>query len=138
MFDIIIEVGIIGLMIYTPLAFGGVTQGSITFLELVSGGLFLVWLAKVFSHRHHAASSQVLSRFTSASILLMKRVWIVSAILFLLLLLVQYSPFPSSLVRIISPATHSLYHEAASVMQTTLSAWLPLSVYAQATENRIL
>ena len=59
MYDTIIELGIIFLLIYTPLAFGGVSQGSLALMELVTGSLMLVWLIKLISQRYRVSHKRV-------------------------------------------------------------------------------
>ncbi len=137
MYEKIIEFGIIFLLIYTPLAFGGVSQGSVALMELVTGVLLLVWLAKVISqrddhlpHRKAVRQNPYHLRIISPSIL-------VIMCLFLTVILLQLVPLPADLVKLLSPATYRLYAEAAAHTGATLPAFLPLTVCSQATEMEL-
>ncbi len=131
----IIEIGIIFLLLYTPLAFGGVSDGSVALVELVIGLLVLVWLAKLCALRHYQFSGRRKRRdptachlqFVTPSILL-------PAVLFVLLIGLQFVPLPAGLVKLLSPQTYHLYFDAAVQTGAEFPAFLPLTVNSQATE----
>ncbi len=132
MYDVLIEIGIALLLIYMPLAFGGVMPGSIAFMEIIIAALTLIWLAKIAAqrhegHGHHADAPNFLSFRAAAS-----RFWLLCGALIGLALL-QCLPLPSLLVKWLSPAGYRLYADAAAAMSAALPAWLPLSVCADAT-----
>jgi len=132
MYEAIIESGIIFLLIYTPLAFGGVSQRSIMLLEIVSGVLLIVWFAKVISQRKKGYSSTDSQR---KHIFLISTPFIVAIALFFALILLQFVPLPDFLIKIISPASYRIYTEGASYTASAAPNLLPLSVCTQATEE---
>jgi putative inorganic carbon (HCO3(-)) transporter len=153
MYEIIIEFGIIFLLIYTPLAFGGVSQRSITLLEIVSSLLFIAWLAKIISQRRKRGEretrrrgdgeterrrerkrgvGEVLPISPSPHLPLM-----VAFLVFFALILLQLIPLPSFLVNLVSPATYRLYVEGTLHTSSELPNLLPLSVCSQATETEL-
>ncbi len=131
MYDKIIEVGVIFLLMYIPLAFGGVTQSSISLLEIVSGVLLIVWLAKVLSQYKSVSRN----RFLLNNYRLPKALVPVAICAFFAVILLQFVPLPGFLVNIISPATYRLYAEGALHTGSNLPNLLPLSVCTQATEG---
>lgn len=62
MLNILIEIGVIVLLIYTPLAAGAVTEGGVMVLEVLAALIVLLWLTHVWSQKrrlkrrrkHHA------------------------------------------------------------------------------------
>ncbi len=145
MYDKIIEIGIIVLLIYTPLALGGVTQGSITLLEIISGVLLIVWLAKVISQRKEIlplilSSKNGYKRRSQQNkyhLPRIKTLFLGMICLFFVFILLQLVPLPRFLVKILSPATYHLYTEGAFHTGSTLPSLLPLSVCPQATETEL-
>ncbi len=139
MYETIIEIGIILLLIYTPLAFGGVTEGSVALMEIVTGLLLLVWLAKLISLRHPRRHRRSLKKTEQPAIYQFQVItptllMLVPMCLFLLMIMLQLVPLPISLVKLLSPQTYHIYADAATHTGSTLPAFLPLSVRAQATE----
>ena len=72
MCDVLIEIGIALLLLYMPLAFGGVMPGSIALMEIIIAALTLIWLAKIAAQRHeghgrHADAPTFLSFRAAAS-----------------------------------------------------------------------
>ena len=133
----IIEIGIILLLIYTPLAFGGVAQGSVALMELVIGLLMLVWLAKLAAQRQtlrsqHSQNSH--TRKKSFQLVVFTPSFFLLIGLFVLLIFLQIFPFPTSLIAWLSPASYTLYTQAAIAIGRELPAFLPLTVCSQATE----
>ncbi len=137
MYEKIIELGIIFLLIYTPLAFGGVTQGSVALMELVTGILMLVWLAKFISQRNDHLAHRKTVRQSSYHLRIITPSILVIMCLFLAVVLLQLVPLPAALVKLLSPATYRLYAEAAAHTDVSLPAFLPLSVSSQATEMEL-
>ncbi|PIE35292.1 hypothetical protein CSA56_04745 [candidate division KSB3 bacterium] len=138
-YDIIIEIGIIGLLVYMTLAFGGVLDGSIALMEIVTALLLLVWLTKLVSQRHSASHAFTVQhgkcqvRIATSPLLLI-------LVVFTGLILFQLLPLPAFFVRIVSPETYHVYAEAATNTALPLPAFLPISVcsYATAMELRKL
>lgn len=140
MTHIIIEVGIIVLLIYMPLAFGGGSPFSIVFLEAMSALLFLVWWIPLIVQRHpHTRQSYrkpQSSRSASRAYHLRLAVppfWL-AGVCFGGLILLQSLPLPGMIVRLLSPATYQLYAEAARVTGEARPAFLTLSVCPYVTE----
>ncbi|MBN1550847.1 O-antigen ligase family protein, partial [bacterium] len=135
--DRLIEVGLILILIYTPLAFGAVTEYSTMLFEMAIGGLLLVWLIKMFSQRKKAPRDgswqpgKHYLRFVNPPVF-------IPLCVFFIFLIFQRILLPGSLVKIISPNTYHLYAEAARITSVTIPPWLPLSVCAQSTETEFL
>ena len=136
MYEKIIETGLIFLLIYTPLAFGGVSEGSVALLELVCGGLMLVWLTKLFAHRTPFLPKNPDRRDRYQLQLIIPSVF-GAFILFIAAGGLQLFPFPKTLLNRLSPATYGLYTEAAASIGTQLPAHLPLTICTQATEMEV-
>jgi O-antigen ligase/tetratricopeptide (TPR) repeat protein len=124
MYNTIIQGGIIFLLIYTPVAYGAVTERPIVMLEFVSGGLFLVWLLKLLPWRWRDSSRLPVPC----------KIPIIG--LFALLGL-QMVPLPGALVERLSPNAYRLYTEAATQTAMAIPKWVPLSVCTQATETEV-
>jgi len=135
-YDVIIETGIIGLLVYMTLTFGGVLEGSIALMEIVVSLLLVVWLLKLLSQRsavpHNAIKQPGMShvRIVTSPLLLVFA-------LFSGLVIFQLLPLPAFLVRFLSPETYRVYADAASQINTPLPACLPLSVCSYATEAEL-
>ncbi len=131
----IIEVGIIGLLIYTPLAFGGMTELSITVFELVSSGLFIVWLLKMMTPRkrnlRHTGEREIFQHSFFSII------FFITLLVCLLVIFFQAIPIPAPFLKLLSPSTYRLYAEGAVNTGLTLPDWLPLSVCRRATEGEL-
>jgi O-antigen ligase len=140
----IIELGIIFLLIYTPLAIGGGSEFSVVLLEMVSGILLVVWFAKVVAQRHrvfrrHRVKERLMRRDRQDrySIRLAISPLFVPICIFGVLILLQLIPVPGFLVKILSPHTYHLYAEWASYTASAIPGLLPLSVYSHATEGEL-
>lgn len=138
MYEKIIETGVILLLIYTPLAFGSVAQGSLALIELVIGFIVLVWLAKLVAERQSLSSrhAQVMKTCKKPfQLALFTPSFFPLLCLFVFLIVFQIIPLPASLVAWLSPAAYRLYAEAARSIGDSVPASLPLSVCVQATET---
>ena len=135
-YDKIIEAGIIILLIYTPLAFGGVFPGAIAFLEILIGLLMFVWLMKIISQRHQYSYTPGIDK-ERYHLRLVSPSFLLPLLLFIVLILFQILPLPGSLLRIVSPASYRLYAEAAATIHAKLPGFLPVSVYRHATETEL-
>ncbi|GAK57254.1 hypothetical protein U27_04219 [Candidatus Vecturithrix granuli] len=137
MYEKIIEIGIILLLIYTPLAFGGVVQGSVALMELVIGLLMLVWLAKLVTQRQllRSPGSQGSRRRKRYQLVLYTPSFLPLLVLFVLLIFLQLTPLPGFLIKWISPAAYRLYADAAGNIGVPIPVLLPLTVCTQATET---
>ena len=133
----IIESGIIVLLVYTPLAFGGVTPGALAILHILSAGLLLLWLVQQLFTKGGSLVSNAQNpnhRFSSSPSFL-KKTFIGASLLFLTFIYFQTISLPTPLVKILSPTAYALYSEAAHNTTSSLPPRLPLSVSAFATEN---
>lgn len=150
MLHLAIELAIMGLIVYLPLASGGVTEVSVMLLEVTCGVLFLAWLVSVFrtpdapavkqrrSRRRRSASEKIRQSARATDIFRITIPpfwWTMPA--FGLLGLLQFLPLPSGVVRVVSPSTFHLYAEAAATLGEQVPAWMPLSVATQFTETAI-
>lgn len=138
MYEKIIEIGIILLLISTPLAYGSVARGSVALMEIVIGFLMLVWLMKLVTTRHPSRSRQaqaVKTRTQSFQLVVFTPSFFLLLSLFVLLIFLQIIPLPTSLIAWLSPETYHLYAEAARHIGTSVPASLPLSICVQATEK---
>ncbi|MCP4402346.1 MAG: O-antigen ligase family protein [bacterium] len=133
----IIEIGITFLLVYTPLAFGGVKPGALAVLEILSGGLLLLWLVhRLLKHDvglTHDAPEAGRKFFPAHSCA--KKIFIAAALLFLAIIYLQSITLPAPIVKILSPAGYALYSEAALNTASSPPSRMPVSVYAYATEN---
>ena len=133
MHDKIIEAGIILLLIYTPLAFGAVFEGSIALMEIGVGLLLFVWFAKLFYKRRHFGYKPGID-IEQYHLRLIRPSFFLPLLLFVALVIFQLLPLPGFLLRIISPASYRVYAEAATAIHTEIPRFLPISVYRHATE----
>jgi len=140
----IIDFGIIFLLIYTPLAIGGGSEFSVMLLETMSGVLFVVWLVKIFARRHRSShhhrvhdSHSNHDHHQGYSIHLATSPLFVPFCLFCGVIVGQLIPLPSALVNTLSPHTYQLYTEWASYTGATIPNWLPVTIYAHATEGEL-
>ncbi|GAK51919.1 hypothetical protein U14_03165 [Candidatus Moduliflexus flocculans] len=138
-YDILIEIGIAVLLIYLPLAFGGMAEGTLPLMELWIALLMVIWLFKAFAHRHQDRHHPDLPKEMSAVRVVSSPIWLPCGLL-LGLILLQCLPLPQLAIRWLSPATYRLYADAAATINVPLPAFLPLSVcsYATMTEWREL
>ena len=138
-YDILIEIGIAVLLVYLPLAFGGMAEGTLPLMELAIALLMLIWLLKAFAHRHEDRHHSHLPQCVAAFRVMASPIWLPCGLL-LALIALQCVPLPQMLVKWTSPATYRLYADAAAAISVPLPALLPLSVcsYATMTEWREL
>lgn len=123
--EAIIYGGFLGLLIYLPIPQGGVFQRPVTFLACMSGVLLLL---RIVSLVFVDESEHFFLPFS----------WAIPAMLFALLPLLQLIPVPGALFHRLSPVAYQFYEEAALTTTATLSASLPVSIYAQATEQEAI
>ncbi len=94
---------LIALIVWLPIPLGSRMQWSIDFMLLVTFAILLMWLlANNFSR-----SKTALDRGTIRVILFFMVLWLTYQIF-------QVLPLPESVVKILSPVTYSLYHDAMS------------------------
>lgn len=151
MISIVLEIGLIALLIYLPLASGGVTEVSIALLEIWAGLLVVGWgLSLVFTlqeplqrrerRQRHRSKSSFLSRWSFQKTSGLHLIWppaLGALMTFLALTALQLFPWPVKLVGLLSPETLELYTEALSNTFGTLPGRLPLSVVTQASETEL-
>lgn len=135
MHEILIEIGIMFLLIYTPFTFGGVTQTSAAVMECVTGVLMFIWLAKIFAHRRHLPHRTHASPSAQYSMQIFTSSLFVPLAIFLGIVLFQCCPLPANVVKFLSPNTYRVYADAALTTQSPIPAFFPLSVCAYATQN---
>jgi len=138
-YDILIEIGIAVLLVYLPLAFGGMAEGALPLMELWITLLLVIWLAKAYARRHEDRHHPHLPKGVAAFRAVSSPIWLPCGLL-LGLILLQCLPLPQMIVRWLSPATYRIYADAAAAISVPLPALLPLSVcsYATMTEWREL
>src|SRR4030042_707815 len=146
MLEMFIEGGLILLLIYMPLAGGGIPEFSMALLELVSGLLVLLWLVQLFSQRKQASRRHRRSHRRTPSERASQEPYSIRfaipaftglLILFVLLNVFQLCPLPGFQVNSLSPRTYHLYAEGAANTEGALPFFLPLSVYTRATEGEL-
>lgn len=144
MYGRIIEFGIIALLIVTPLAFGSVMPPAIALIEILSGILLMVLVAKNIANRQRHRS---FSRTTSHNppplsknhmFRIFSPLFLITITVFLGFILFQLMPLPAILVKLLSPATYRLYAEAASTLTMAVPSWLSLSVCPRSTTAEFL
>lgn len=113
-----VEKGILFLLFSAPLLFGTVEFWSLAFMEVVSFSLLFLWLL-LSMKGHEPRVSFVIPPFSPAIMALLG------------LAAVQVVPLPPSLVKLIAPQTHRIYHEVISVGGGL--PWLTLSLYPHVT-----
>jgi tetratricopeptide (TPR) repeat protein/O-antigen ligase len=97
--DRVVLGGVLILLLGTPLAFGSVHPWAFSLLEIVIFLLVSVWAARTLSTRSSAPSS-----FPLRSLLL-------PLVLLVGVVLLQLCPLPSAVLRVLSPATYTLYSQ---------------------------
>lgn len=105
--EFIIKVGVIGLCVFSPLAFGSVHPWAYTLIEVVVLCLYLCWMV------------QFLGRTLTASkprwkLALLKTPLSLPFCLLIGIVLLQLCPVPSWLIKVVSPSTYNLYIVALS------------------------
>lgn len=138
-YDVLIEIGIAILLVYLPLAFGGMAEGTLPLMELAIALLMLIWLLKAVARRHEDRHHAQLPPGVAAFRVMASPIWLPCGLL-LALIALQCVPLPQMLVKWMSPATHRLYADSAAAISVPLPALLPLSVcsYTTMTEWREL
>lgn len=107
MSGLLVEGGIYFLLLFTPLAFGGVEMWAIGVFQIAATLVFVAWAAGegspwAKSHATGAWSSSGRMRRPY------RMLW-ACIVLFVLIVLLQLTPLPPSAIRTLSPATWSLY-----------------------------
>jgi len=118
--DAVLDRGIVGLLIFTPLALAGVPIWSSSLMQLAAFALFAVWL--------HKASAEATITLEAGALLALFG-------LFIVITVVQLLPMPMSLLNVISPGSASIYRTAED---GTIGQWHPISLYPHATLSELL
>jgi O-antigen ligase len=118
--DNVIERGITGLLVFTPVALAGVPVWASSLMQIAAFILFTVWL--------HKASKE--TTITLEAGILLKLFG-----LFLVLVVVQLLPMPMGLLDILSPGSAAIYRGAGDEAGVS---WHPISLYRQATLSELL
>jgi O-antigen ligase len=116
----VLDRGIVGLLVFTPLALAGVPIWSSSLMQLAAFALFVVWL--------HKASAEATITLEAGALLALFGLFIVLAV-------VQLLPMPMSLLEVISPGSASIYRIAGD---GTSGQWHPISLYPHATLSELL
>lgn len=109
------QVLLIFLIIFTPLAYASVTILPLTILETTVALMVLFWF---------------LEMFFKGSITFIKTGLFLPLFLFISLAILQLLPLPPGFIKFISGNTFDLYHRFMPAQ--TPGQWLPLSIYSQA------
>lgn len=98
--DRVVLGGVLLLLLVTPLAFGSVHPWAFSFLEVILFLLLLVWSVRMLRAQGEAPLSPPL------------RPLLLPLLLFVGLVLLQLCPLPPAVLRVVSPATYTLYTHA--------------------------
>jgi O-antigen ligase len=113
--DKIIISGVIGLVVYTPIAFGSVHVRAFSVMELVVIGLVLTWMTKLLCSRDESVNEPLSDRQDLVRQIPKNRFGFVKTplnvpfLLFVGIVLFQITPLPMSAIRSLSPNTHEIY-----------------------------
>ncbi len=125
MYSVVIEGGLYFLLALMPFAFGGVENWAIGIMQIVAGIMAAAWITHM---RPDRPGSQVRRR--GVRVRQLRPIWLPAA-LFGGLALLQLLPMPPSILRLVSPGTHSLYarsfpdyQEGRSSDTARLQGWL--------------
>lgn len=137
MLERLLELGLYGLLIYTPLAYGGVTPLSITIEGWWIGLLCGIWIIKILANRvgdeHSGYHAHGQGQHHAEKLSFVSRAFLLVILAYVGLILAQMMPLPLPVVKLLSPTGYRLYAEGAAITQTPLPAFLPLSTCVQAT-----
>jgi tetratricopeptide (TPR) repeat protein/O-antigen ligase len=117
-YDNLIDIGLISLIIFTPLAFGSTALWAVMIIESIALMLLAIWILKML------ANSEISYIKTPLNIFI---------ILFLLFIIFQLLPLPLSFIRLISPNTDNLYKFTLANFPESLNHGMSLSIYRYAT-----
>lgn len=98
----IIKSGVIGLVVFSPLALGSVHPWAYTLIEVVVLCLYLCWIIQFLSHSRPANEPRW-------KLTLIRTPLNIPLCLVIGVILFQITPLPSWLIACISPSTHKLY-----------------------------
>jgi O-antigen ligase len=107
MIDRTIEVLLILLLVFTPIAFGSQVLWAFSLMELGILLIIILWAVKGLSYRLSVTSSNNKSPITNNHVL----ITMVLLSLFLGIVVLQMIPLPSAVVKMISPKTHEIRHQ---------------------------
>lgn len=103
-YDKIIEIGLIFLIVFTPLAFGSVHVWAYTLMELTVLFLITLWLLKMIHQGEVRIPKTPLN---------------ISLLIFFLLLLFQLIPLPDGVLKLISPSAFQIHSETINSINPT-------------------
>ena len=137
--DKIVFSGIIFVLVFTQLAFGGVHVWAYSVFEIIVFILFFLFLFNQIASQYRSGKKSG----KKANIVLQ---WVVSPlnifiILIISLIVIQLIPLPSFMVKFISPLTFEVKKYACEIKQVSSNdsiAWMNLSHYNFATYNELL
>ncbi|MBI4640377.1 MAG: O-antigen ligase family protein [Candidatus Tectomicrobia bacterium] len=115
-FDILIELGLIFLIIFAPLAFGSVHPWAYTIMELTAFTLVLLWFFKTRSNAPtpqpaNPPTPSPINVSTSQRINFIKTPLNLPMVVLLVIILFQLIPFPPAVIKFLSPNTYELYKQ---------------------------
>ncbi|MCP4400582.1 MAG: O-antigen ligase family protein [bacterium] len=136
--DTLIEFGLLLLLIYSPLAFGAVTEYAFFLIVCAVAFMILIWLMGSFRRRHRLPPEETL-RHSRRPYLFSLRTLPAGVPLFLLLgfFLIQLFPLPVDFVQQLSPQRYLLHAETAATLESSGPSRVALSVSPQATEAEL-
>lgn len=124
----IIEISLIVLLVYLPLAFGGVTDQALFLLRISAGGSGLLWLLHEGLNRNSRHSIRLVLSVPGMMSCFGLIGWIG----------LHMVPLPISVIKFLSPQSYDLYTETFKLSNASAPRFLPLSVCTQATEGEFL
>jgi len=122
----IIEIGIIFLIIFAPLAFGSVEVWAYSILILIAIVLTLVWLIKIWLKNGMKLNifKKEPNKFKFSYL---KTPLNLPIIIFIAVIIFQLIPLPGSIVRFLSPNAYNIYAESSKVIDASRAGEKPLS-----------
>jgi len=138
MINNIIKLILIGLLIFTPIAFGSMELWAFSLMELGILLMIILWALQSSIGNWQLAignSHSAINDPNGHNLLNVPNVVAVFLLLFLTLIIIQMIPLPSGIVKIISPKAYAL-HSALSIELSALS--YPLSFVPFATKIEFL
>ncbi|MBI4007425.1 MAG: O-antigen ligase family protein, partial [Planctomycetes bacterium] len=113
--DKIIISGVIGLVVFTPIAIGSVHVRAFSMMELIVIGLVLTWMIKLLCLRDESVEESLSDRQDLVCKMPKSRFGFVKTplnvpfLIFVGILLFQTVPLPMSAIRFLSPETYEIY-----------------------------
>ena len=139
-YDRLIELGLLLLLVYSPLAFGAVTEYAIFLLVCATGLMLMIWLLGAFRHRHCLPPQEMPPNTNTQRAYLFSVRALPAGIplsLFAAFFLFQLLPLPIEFVQHLSPQRYALHAESVEALERSGPSQILLSVSSQATESEL-